>query len=41
MRQRTALSTCAGSSVAPVITAKFEALGIRVITGDFPMLTEQ
>ncbi|MDE0783907.1 MAG: hypothetical protein OSB34_12095 [Planktomarina sp.] len=41
MRQRTALITCVGPYVGPVITAKSEALGTRVITGDFPLLTEQ
>jgi 2-keto-3-deoxy-L-fuconate dehydrogenase len=41
MTQRTALITCADRYMGPAIRKKFEALGFKVITGDYPMTSQQ
>lgn len=40
MSKRVALITCADHYMGPAIKRKFEAIGIAVVAGDFPMTTE-
>lgn len=40
MTQRTALITCVQKYMGPAIKARFEADGIRVVTGDYPMTSQ-
>lgn len=41
MTERTALITCVDRYMGRAIQAKFEAVGITVVTGDYPMTTER
>ena len=41
MTERTALITCVDRYMGRAIQAKFEAIGITVVTGDYPMTTER
>ncbi len=41
MIERTALITCVDRYMGRAIQTKFEAIGITVVTGDYPMTTER
>ena len=41
MTERTALITCVDRYMGRAIQTKFEAIGITVVTGDYPMTTER